>query len=1252
MKEINYQLEKLGLSDLENDIEIIVTTQYGVYEPLKIVYEDLELRCSMKWDYGIFRVAVNENELKSILATKPFHILTNEDILDAFDFELIETQSGNLVLKSLNDEIDEEEILSEIRKSSYEWDEQTNLEEIVYDIYDKGSEVYFGEYIFNGLRSLEVVGGGSINHTYWAYCIDEARKLIDKGINFETAKTYLQDFVKWEDDGNKVGEAYYLIGEINYHTQDWKEAVECYKKARSAGYETLQLFLRLGWSLMQVNEFEHSIEAYERAVALSPNNSPSHYMIGILKAHIGDNEGALLAYNECLNYDPQNADAYTRRGDVFIKDGKLDEAKADFEKVIELDDQNGYAYYRLGLINSDQKAFKDGATNLGKALNLDERMQSDHTIWSSKAWCEYKSEQYGEAVTSYSKALEFHAEALYHYWRGNSFSKQGLYDRAIEDFNSSLQLNPSHKFSLYELGKVQSNLEAYADAVATQSKAIDIDPNYKWAIYERGKAYVKLGKYDDAIEDFDRTAALDSTWIWPLVEKGRVLMMKQNATEALDVFGKVLELEPDATWLLSDRGKAFHLVHEYQKALEDYQNTSNIEGDLCFFYNVERAKNKQEIFLLDEYELLEKGDYDMVRAALEKRAKITFYKSGSMDEKSSLDYTNALIKYAPEYANGYYIKADWLHTFHIPKNEIEPLLQKCLELDPNHLPALMLYGRIADTVDASIANFSKAVSIDPGNASALSYLGNRLKENGQFDKAIPHLVKSSEIKPMALTFQDLGFCYLKTRAYHDAVTALETAISMNKFSIDAYYFLSEIYFHFKNKEKALEYIEEPLRDQNSNHLTNYYRHLRKIYSELYDDNNRSKAVDKLIQFLDNCGGDFTKQIEFINTLANTDPRENFDFLAEYRTIYTNQLKLIFDEGPYKAKIGVTKNPNLYANPLKAILETDISFTPAENICAHPKLSDPEYLKVVIEKDDESYGYSYRLIGCVRNGSCTDEIRKRLLKHKYRWVRKAAAQYLESITPEIMNMNDYYVIKGLLENVVLKETDKSSLENRLDKLSSEETMYRVVGPKMTFMEVVAGEVEMDEFVDVVMNESEYDSWSDYTQDTWYDFGDSVYGTDSFFNSLELESGEKLELPQNLVALGSNDLDYNIKVSEGELMHFAVSYEAGQLDYPSFTLEMEFRPEYLYPIADDENFLPVITGYEYNNPKIDSDTFEIVVELLNSTTKDVIREIYLGTSDGKSLLLHIDELRAEMRNQGLKPESKEDIDSYIQTLIAES
>jgi len=474
---LEYQLSKLeasGLSEKEKN-EVIITCSNGVYEDLNIEYGDQVLNCVMEWNEGSFNVKISKEELKDILSKKPLHDLTHSDILDSYSVELEETKEGYLSFKSLNGIEDikgAQEILSE--NLGFKIKDENDIDDAIHNIYKEG-DIIDSEYHFDGLYSIQADNKFYIDHRYWKDNLREAHKIIEGDLDGEEAKKKLDEFIKWEEDKEKIGEAHYLYGEIGYKSQNWDQAINSYKSAVENGYLTPALFLSLGWSYRQTQEIDQSINAYKKAVEQDPECSSAYYMVGMLKAHKGKSDGAYEAYTKCLKYDENNSDAFMRRGDVLIKLGKLNEAKSDFEKCVNLDNTKAYAFYRLGLLDKELGKLDDAASNLDSALNLNDKMKNDAGIWSAKGWCELKSGQLDKAISSYTEAIKLKKDPSYHYWRGNAYTERGFASFAIEDYKTSIKIEPNFKYSYSKLAAVLNEKGETEEAERYSKKAKELE---------------------------------------------------------------------------------------------------------------------------------------------------------------------------------------------------------------------------------------------------------------------------------------------------------------------------------------------------------------------------------------------------------------------------------------------------------------------------------------------------------------------------------------------------------------------------------------------------------------------------------------------------------------------------------------------------------------------------------------------------------------------------------------------------------
>ena len=130
--------------------------------------------------------------------------------------------------------------------------------------------------------------------------------------------------------------------------------------------------------------------------------------------------------------------------------------------------------------------------------------------WVERGYQYYLNNELGKAIDAYTMAIDFggHDYAPAYNNRGLAYNDRGLYDRAIEDFN----------------------------------KAIALDPKDALAYGIRGLAYYMKRQYDRAIEDYNKAIALDSNIPMPYLTRGLAYNIKGNMGMAISDFRKACDL--------------------------------------------------------------------------------------------------------------------------------------------------------------------------------------------------------------------------------------------------------------------------------------------------------------------------------------------------------------------------------------------------------------------------------------------------------------------------------------------------------------------------------------------------------------------------------------------------------------------------------------------------------------------------------------------------------------------------------------
>jgi tetratricopeptide (TPR) repeat protein len=95
------------------------------------------------------------------------------------------------------------------------------------------------------------------------------------------------------------------------------------------------------------------------------------------------------------------------------------------------------------------------------------------------------------------------------YNRGIAYAAKDQYDRAIEDFDHAIRLNPNDAGAFVARGRAYALKDQYDRAIEDFDHAIRLSPFDARAFVVRGIAYAAKNQYDHAIEDYDRAIRLN-----------------------------------------------------------------------------------------------------------------------------------------------------------------------------------------------------------------------------------------------------------------------------------------------------------------------------------------------------------------------------------------------------------------------------------------------------------------------------------------------------------------------------------------------------------------------------------------------------------------------------------------------------------------------------------------------------------------------------------------------------------------------
>jgi lipoprotein NlpI len=153
--------------------------------------------------------------------------------------------------------------------------------------------------------------------------------------------------------------------------------------------------------------------------------------------------------------------------------------------------------------------------------------------------------------------------------RGTAYRNVGDYDRAIQDFNSAIRINPRIANAFNNRGIAYDYKSEYDRAIQDYEQAIRLQPNYPDAFNNRGLVYQELGKYDQALQDFDQAIHLKPDYAEAIASRAATYTAKGEYDRAIEECTRAIKLEPNYAGNFNDRATAYLGKKDYQRALQD-----------------------------------------------------------------------------------------------------------------------------------------------------------------------------------------------------------------------------------------------------------------------------------------------------------------------------------------------------------------------------------------------------------------------------------------------------------------------------------------------------------------------------------------------------------------------------------------------------------------------------------------------------------------------------------------------------------
>jgi serine/threonine protein kinase len=221
------------------------------------------------------------------------------------------------------------------------------------------------------------------------------------------------------------------------------------------------------------------------AAVMSANSAAyDAYMRGMVKVsseNPPDNQDAIRLFEQAVVADPNFASAYAELSRAYTIKARYVASDAD-----------------------RKKSYEDAEVAVDKALAIDPNLAEGHFARGLMLWTPYKRFPHAQAIQSYRRAIELNPnfdEA--HHQLGFVYLHIGLLDKAQQEIEKALAINPGNTLARYRLGVIDMCRAKYAEAFQIFNST-PLGQNPELLAFYTSNALFRLGRNDEASALIDR----------------------------------------------------------------------------------------------------------------------------------------------------------------------------------------------------------------------------------------------------------------------------------------------------------------------------------------------------------------------------------------------------------------------------------------------------------------------------------------------------------------------------------------------------------------------------------------------------------------------------------------------------------------------------------------------------------------------------------------------------------------------------
>ncbi|KKN44777.1 hypothetical protein LCGC14_0689650 [marine sediment metagenome] len=225
---------------------------------------------------------------------------------------------------------------------------------------------------------------------------------------------------------------------------------------------------------------------------------------------------------------------YFLQGTDMIRKFYFEDAIGFLEKAVELDPDFATAYGYLagsyswiGNIGARDEAIK-------KAKALSQKTTDKERFFIEARYAGFIERDREKRIGIIQQAAEkYPKEKLFHGWLGALYRYDGKYDKALEEYNKVLELDPNYGEVHNELGYLYVYMKNFKKSLEHFKKYASLNPGDANPLDSTAEAYFLMGRLDEAIAKYKEALEIKPDWLGTFLKIGYIYALKEDYPEAM-----------------------------------------------------------------------------------------------------------------------------------------------------------------------------------------------------------------------------------------------------------------------------------------------------------------------------------------------------------------------------------------------------------------------------------------------------------------------------------------------------------------------------------------------------------------------------------------------------------------------------------------------------------------------------------------------------------------------------------------------